>query len=254
MAGANADKGLAYPPLGPVDDSPVNTNPSIRAGINVDLGASDVFGAPVVVWADRVRLLGTVTTGGYSLTIVAREIEFAPNSSIDARSTAPVPSFPRPNKAGAGGAPGSAGMNGSNGGDGRRAGDVQLVAQRVIGKISIDSRGQGGGDAQSGADGQRGANAPGYPPRELGNHCKKGRTGGAGGVGGLTGRPGYGGKGGNISLLALEIEDPYPSLMVDGGAAGEPGAHGKPGLGGDGGTGGAPLYNDDSGPHGKVAG
>lgn len=251
---AATDGDPPYPPLGPADDSPANVEPLVRTGINVELSAADVFGRPVTVWADRVRILGAVATAGYSLTIVAREIEFTPNSHIDARSIAPVPHFPKPNRAGSGGAPGSAGENGSNGGDGRRAGDVELVAQTVSGKVVIDARGQRGGDAQSGGDGQRGANAPGYPPRQLGNHCKKGRTGGAGGLGGLTGRPGYGGNGGNISVIALEVEDRAPRLLVEGGAAGEPGSHGRPGPGGDGGKGGGPLYNNDSGPHGKMAG
>lgn len=245
-----ADDLAAYPPMGPVDSPPPHIKPLIRTGINVDLSAADVFGQPVVVWADRVRLLGTITTAGFPLTIVAREIEFTANSLIDSRITSPVPHFPQPASAGSGGAPGSSGKDGSNGGDGGDAGDVELVAQTILGLIAINASGQSGGDAESGGDGQRGANAAGYGNKR-GTHCKKGQKGGPGGIGGLTGRPGYGGNGGKVAVRAAHFDRATANILVAPGAAGNPGRHGRPGEGGDGGAGGSALYNSHDGPRGK---
>ncbi|WP_152599861.1 hypothetical protein [Noviluteimonas dokdonensis] len=192
---------------------------------------------PTIIWADIVTLEGRLETKGHSFGITARQLNFAQNALIDTSGPEASPSFPAGDKASLGINQGDNGRNGDNGGQGAYAGSVLLIADTILGEISVFAPGGDGGDAQSGGDGAKGATAPPQPKK-----CRPGIQGGAGGRGGLAGKPGDGGPGARVQIYSSRNADSTPEFNVEGGKAGAQASHGNPGEGGDGGRGGEISY------------
>src|SRR5262245_16450455 len=188
-----------------------------------------------IIRADRITISGNVTTRGNNLTMFAREVVSSQDEAIlDSRPPGASPDFAgRP--AAPSGDRGQPGSNGRDGGPGQPGGNITIAVGRMHGKLTINTSGAKGGDAESGGRGGDGVVGPvGAPPRGQGGR------GGTGGAGGLTGKPGKAGDGGAISIRYLD-GTPVPVIvaMQNAGRPGTPGRHGEPGSGGPGGPGGS---------------
>lgn len=230
-------------PLGLAQSPPETTAlpPLVRTGLLLLLSDIDVAKDRVTfVWADVVRITGTIHTGGHPLHIVARRIEFVANARIDSQGHPASPTYPPGNRAGVGPSAGDNGRDGDNGGSGNHAGDVLLLADSIAGEIDITANGGQGGNAQSGGEGAKG-NA-GQPQQVA---CRDGPPGGTGGRGGIAGAPGNGGNGGTVKIYAQAREDERPEINVAAGDPGKPALHGPAGDGGPGGRGGPERFEKD---------
>lgn len=198
--------------------------------------------------------------------IVANDLSISGNASITwGRRDGDAPMPPPRGKAPSGtlgrgfgeaGGPGMVGQSGNVGYPGRSAPTLILVVTKIEGgKLSIDLKGENGGQGgtgESGGDG--GPGGVGIPGSHSLIDCKQvGGPGGKGGDGGQGGNGGVGGRGGNggdVFLLDFdksakdhfEISNPGGS----GGPGGQPGAGGNPGSSGRGGQEARPFCSGGS--------
>jgi len=131
---------------------------------------------------------------------------------------------------------------------GREAGDITIVAKRVV-SLNISTEGQDGGRGAKGRTGYTGdygsSGSDGADARCPHTNGKNGQPGGRGGRGGTGGRGqtgGNGGDAGNVSIRYLVSDVALragASIQINGGSGGEGGVGGNGGDGGPGGSGGA---------------
>jgi hypothetical protein len=134
------------------------------------------------------------------------------------------------------------GGNGSVGGDGqngRDAGPVVMVAPTLIGHLSIENNGQGGGRGGIGGRGGLGGRGGNAIMGSV-NACDRLISAQAGGKGGTSGAGGPGGRGGNAGEVRIEftqsVAPPHRlTVAADGGGSGPGGPTGYQGRGGIGG-------------------
>lgn len=215
----------------------------VRTGMSLRLTAIDVaLDRHTAIWADTVTIIGAIRTGGYGLTIVAREILFESSGSIDTRGKEAVPDYPGDTRASDGRSAGDQGQDGGSGGAGASAGNVLLVAHTILGNVVIIAAGRSGGAAQNGGNGAKGQQAS---AQSL--DCQPGIQGGRGGRAGSAGAPGAGGAGGHVKVYADQIKNGKGAIDVSGGLPGSTAKHGKPGPGGDGGAGGKDVWRHERG-------
>ncbi|WP_031568240.1 hypothetical protein [Rheinheimera texasensis] len=191
-----------------------------------------------VVYADTVNVRSRVATKGHPLIIVCRVLSFESNSAIDT-SGGKGSGFEPGIRQEAAHMPGAWGIDGRPGGSGQSAGDVTILAARVIGVPVIIARGGKGGRPEDGGHGIKGATGTAGQFVERSRDDRTGIDGSQGYQGGAAGLPGVramGGKGGNVTLkLMCEPVTWLPDV-----AAGEPSDFANPGLPGEGGDGGPP--------------
>lgn len=223
----------------------------------------------LAISAEMIEVRGLVVTHGHSLTLLARNIEFAKDAKIVAfdgpqsEHIGERPSLPAPGVAGhdEGGAAGAAGEPGYKGLPGHeQAQPIFLYAANLIGKLQVDGNGQTGGVGGTGQRGQDGGQG-GQGKSAEANGSKlwfnkgpsRGRSGGRGGVGGAGGEGGDGGGGADVNVYfgkhlvrgeqgQLMDADEADCVSVcaapgQGGAGGAPGPNGSGGAGGAGGQG-----------------
>jgi hypothetical protein len=234
-----------------------------------------------------------------SLTIIADSIEIADHAEItydldglpglDPDTPAPPTTTTAPGGANGGSSPGEGsfpqannGGNGQPGNTGQKgiagidAPELEIfvgkVTQAYPDAITVNFKGQdggqggNGGDGGKGGDGQKGAASQASDSWYDGDECTRepgrGGNGGKGGDAGYPGRGGAGGNGGIVKVFALK-----PSLasiqtwkyIVNGGKGAPPGNPGKKGDGGAGGPQGdqndpcpaRPEYHGTDGPSGQ---
>jgi len=198
-------------------------------------------GRPTMVWTDKLVLNGTYETDGGSLFVLARRIEAAPNTVLRTKGS-DGSGFDR--HADPGPNPGQNGRDGRAGAPGQAGGDIILIADEVVGDLTLDARGGNGGAGQFGGDG-----APG-PGGSQGTDCNKGGQGGTGGSAGAGGNGGDAGAGGNVWLLSSpKAQIATIIIQTDPGNPGMGGDSGRPGGGGPGGKGGGPHQQPPLPPH-----
>ena len=192
-----------------------------------------------------------IVTNGYRLVIQAAEV-----ISDDGQIVA----FDPPRKAKDGSSPSQNGENGASGGN------VELHAAVLRGNLTVDLRGQDGGDGAAGAPGVAGSRGLSGSSGVSGVFgCQSGGGNGSrGGDGSPGGRGGDGGKGGNAGNLILDIKNMSAAHInpnLDAGLGGRPGPGGPgggPGQGGEGGSGsgfcsgGSPGQPGQPGPSGAL--
>ncbi len=191
----------------------------------------------------EVILTGTLETNGVPIELVAHTIrseEGIVRSFASEFSTANAQSGDSGNNGRHGatnGANGSAGGNGTRGSDGRtgsNAGSVSIIAQRLIGHLTVDNSGMAGGNGGDGGDGGRGGNgANGNSGASGAFDCRRGpQSGGNGANGGRAGDAGNGGSGGNGGEIKVVIAEPLSddSGILAVSAGGSPGNAGSPGT------------------------
>lgn len=192
---------------------------------------------PTYVIADEVVVSGYVSTDGHDLGISCRVLRFVDGSVISTNGIDGVPSFQPGLRKEAAHADGQDGPDGDSGGAGSRAGNVRIVAGRVLGHLLVTAVGGRGGRAQDGGHGRKGAKgASGRKAYESNAHEANGGQGNAGGRCGLPGIRGQGGDGGHVHISTSSPMDVLKYQVLNG--AGEPGdsaSAGDPGPGGDGG-------------------
>jgi hypothetical protein len=234
-------------------------------------GASAGQAGRIVVRADTLRIAGRCLLPGATVDILARRIEFAPDSAIDV-SGAAVAGFDAaardPTRDGT--AQHLDGHQGAGGPRGNDGGLIRICAREVVGTATLLANGSAGGRSQRGGDGFAHVNGqharrdacplagdmpvppgavagilrmlmPGldsYQRARYGGHAQawlRFGTLGQGGRGGAPGRPGDGGSSGRIALRHATPLATTPILAASGGAAGQPGesgARGEPGADG----------------------
>lgn len=152
------------------------------------------------------------------------------------------------------------GANGGDGAPGGRGGDgnqglngpmLEIWTTRIIGSLTLDLRGQQGGDGGNGGNGQFGGAGQGgsvavpgtdtswtgVPYLVCNQQAGLGGDGGRGGNAGCGGSGGNGGNGGSLKIFytsGVTLASFTP--LLTGGAGGSPGLPGKPGKGGAAGT------------------
>jgi hypothetical protein len=135
--------------------------------------------------------------------------------------------------------PGDNGSPGRRGNNGKDGGNVEIIAEKFEGSLTIVSRGSDATPGQEGGKGQKGqTGAAGTDHRDPG----RGHPGGDGGAGGNGGK---GGNGGAVSIYSLS--EAHPSISFDNSPGqGETGGEGGWfGDGGEGGRGGATYGRRD---------
>lgn len=214
-----------------------------------------VLAAEEVIFKPGSRLLVSASHGGDpAVYIIANKITVEGKASISWRRDLPIDVPPPRAKAPSGafgradGEKGERGYNGEPGNigfSGAAAPTLFVVARDIgPGALTIDLRGQDGGQGgrgQEGGDGGNGAN--GFPGSQSLFDCKqgpgRGGDGGNGGDGGPGGMGGEGGNGGDVYLLT-SAEANVDNVAVynsggRGGTGGQAGFGGRPGRPGRGG-------------------
>ncbi len=142
------------------------------------------------------------------------------------------------NGSGGAGDHGTAGNNGADGNPGKGAGEIKVVADRLIGNLKIINIGIGGGAGGAGGDGGKGGNGGSGANGVSGVFdCRSGPgNGGSGGNGGNGGDGGHGGKGGNGGPVIITLGQVESGggldIKTEGGTGGNSGEAGKAGQGG----------------------
>lgn len=191
----------------------------------------------------------------------------SPNFSLLLDGPGYIGAFPKGTDGGDG-APGGAGADGAQGLDGPI---VEIWTTNITGSLTIDLRGQQGGDGGNGGNGQFGGAGqggsvavPGTDTTWLGVPnlvCNQvAGLGGDGGRGGNAGCGGFGGNGGDGGFVKVfytsGVNVAALTTMLQGGKGGNGGTAGKPGQGGAAGTPGTnvppciPTQNSQNGPDG----
>ena len=213
----------------------------------------------LIVFGDRVRIIGTLTLPGRAVQINARVVEYAPDAAgappeIDVSGVAGADPAPPPVVAsrakdgtkGRGifhalgkdefinatpGVSGNPGKDGDQGKTGQDAGWINIRATEFspagsVSTLSLTARGGDGGKGQTGQQGQPGGHGgdgmDGWVGGVLGtNDVWEARDGANGGAPGANGRGGHGGFGGNGGQITVLALGTAPSLITDFAAGGK---------------------------------
>jgi hypothetical protein len=195
----------------------------------------------VVVEADEILVQNRVDFGGRSIKLTCRQLTFQ-DKAILASSGRQGKGFAPDVRPAPKSGYGENGVDGSDGEAGQAGGDIQVIAQTIVGDCVIESVGGIGGRGQDGGHGTSGR--PGEPGHRLtwsdsGDIppllAYSGGTGGPAGSVGLPGLNGSGGAAGQIAVKSLLDSGSKFTLREVTGAYGEnasPGRIGTPGSAG----------------------
>ncbi|HEX8266217.1 MAG TPA: hypothetical protein VF596_12475 [Pyrinomonadaceae bacterium] len=197
----------------------------------------------LVVYADKIKISGTVKLPGRNVLIYSRLIEGSGEIDVSGNDGRNIyennPASPGVNAGDAGG-DGNPGENGSD------AGNILVIANNFTGQLNLKSNGGKGGRGQDGGKGAVGRNGANGADAEkffqFGTNNRDGQTGGPGIHGGNGGKRGKGGNGSNAgsieaNLISLTNAGNLKMFSI-GGQGGDPGSVGQGGEGGNGGMGG----------------
>lgn len=205
--------------------------------------------SPSVIHAFRIQSSESkLSLLGGSVVLIAREINLENPLTIDVTG-APGTGKNKEATSTQLGHDGDDGSDLGSTGNGLKGGSVLIVAERIVGSLSVIADGGRGAAGQDGQDGSPGT--PGTPGRRD-NTGGLGTPGGKGGKGGDAGGGGPGGNGGDGGSIAIYYIDgsraqiSMSAAVGAGGAAGQPGTVGPPGTAGP--PGGGWLYHV---PHGN---
>jgi hypothetical protein len=231
----------------------------VRAAVPLELSEHVAEDRDTVLIADTITVSSEVRTGGHSLTIVCRALNFVGPGSIVLDGRKATKSFPAGRTERTQGHEGELdGPNGEDGGAGEPSGNLNIVCSKVSGQIKFSARGGPGGRPQDGGNGLQGPSGPHGPDLGPGgNHRYDETQGGQGLKGGNAGLPGLrgpGGTGGTVVVNTVLVAVLDPACSAEGGAPGDLGNAGVPGVGGPGGEGGmfTERVSDGDGPDGPI--
>ena len=218
----------------------------IRSALEINLLEVLSRDQPTVVYADQIRVRGSISSAGHSITLYCRQLLVDNGATIDTSGSngRTEPGFRKITPD----VPGAHGESGSNGDDGSAAGAVTIIAKEIIGLLVIRAVGGNGGRGQDGGhgrDGQPGTNGvdagrvdvKNSPiPNAADSRCDAGPCG----RGGDAGPPGKSGDGGPGAVVLVKTFVPVATghLTVKnvGGKPGETPSPGDRGLAGPPGT------------------
>ncbi len=129
----------------------------MRAGVPVALADVVATDRATIIFADEISVSGEVRTQGHPITIVCRELTFAPGALIDTSGRPGIPTHPLGLPPATQASPGATGEEGEDGGRGSDAGAVSISAFNIAGTTAIRARGGAGGRGNDGGNGRQGA-------------------------------------------------------------------------------------------------
>lgn len=228
----------------------------VISGLDVTLDTS-IFDGPwteIAVYAHIVRIPKTLKAphAATNVRICSRYVVFDEGAALDVSG---APGKPLPvDTAKSGENDGEAGHNGDKGNDGGSAGQIEVMAEQIIGTATLIANGGAGGKGQNGGNGAKGVQGPnGAPPsftiKSLpwyaggGNYMESihGTAGGKGYPGGLGGNAGARGDhadGGSIRVLSVKPHNLEAKALAGQACLSATDTDAKPGEGGPGGDGG----------------